>query len=727
MAKKSKNNFSEEELRQKIREELEREHQSRVSTSRSETDRVLAELEQKNEINQSELIENYLQQQVEDEVYSSYPEFIRCENHLNEIRWFTAHELSDEYEFYPVVETWWDRLKSRLSRAEKIFVPDTPEIRSLMAEYREEIRLDAENRAAESRRMGRDTKSAPTDAQEKKIYEEELDRFYQGKKGYKKYRNHLGEIRWLTAAEVEKEEESLEEVITTRQIIARYALWLGAALLLLLAGWFTASRFEVIAPKGFVVISLNEPRAQLYIDHNLAAGFQPGQTYQLTSGEHLISLLLPGYKSVPAEQKISLAENDTVRLSFRLEAETLSNAGLVLIESDLPEARVFTDGNFRGYVKDNHKLILAEGGYTITLEEPGYDISPASRFVEIHAGDTLQISFGSAARQKRTGIRTSQTVINTGLIEVHSSVPGAEIYLDGKLTGLKSDYVMQRIPFGQHVIRLEKEGYKVYPLERVIRLSEDQKQVRLDFTLTSTLRRIELSTQPVAGKIFINNKELGQGRVIASLPLGEHTVRFGMVEYYEAPEEQKIVITDHSAENLQFTYRSSFSTRFKPAGVAPNPTLGSINTGYILEGLNFKNSVEYGPEIQQNKILNEAVWLLGFAFQYRNPPGKDALTLSFQVPDNLNLQGDIHLKLWIYSTAQNYPLAIKGKSYYQVYINGVKFREEVLPGHDQSQAGENVFDSFIINNVLRRGSNRILISTTDQTTAHLILWKAVVE
>jgi hypothetical protein len=161
--------------------------------------------------------------------------------------------------------------------------------------------------------------------------------------------------------------------------------------------------------------------------------------------------------------------------------------------------------------------------------------------------------------------------------------------------------------------------------------------------------------------------------------------------------------------------------------VAPNPTLGSINTGYILEGLNFKNSVEYGPEIQQNKILNEAVWLLGFAFQYRNPPGKDALTLSFQVPDNLNLQGDIHLKLWIYSTAQNYPLAIKGKSYYQVYINGVKFREEVLPGHDQSQAGENVFDSFIINNVLRRGSNRILISTTDQTTAHLILWKAVVE
>jgi len=727
MAKKSKHSFNEEDLRNKIREELEREHQSRVTSSRRETDREQAEFEKKDEIHRSELIENYLRQQVEDEVYSSYPEFIRCENHLNEVRWFTAHELADEYEFYPVVETWWDRFKARFSRSGESEVPDTAEIRSLMAQYREEIRLDAEARAAESRSFRQNSGLAAADSLEKKIYEEELDRFYQGKKGYKKYRNHLGEVRWLTAAEVEKAEESLEEVITSRELAQRYALWLAGVLLILVAGWFTVSRFDEVVPKGFMLISLNEPRAQLYVDHQLAAGFQPDQAYTLPIGAHFISVLLPGYKSQPAEQKVHLAENDTIRLSFRLEAETLSNAGLVLIESDLSEARVFTDGNFRGYVKDNRQLLLAEGGYTITLEDPGYEISPPSRLVEVKAGDTLSIRFSASSRQKRTGMRTSETVINTGLIEVHSSVPGAEIYLDGKLTGLKTDYVLQRIPFGQHVVRLEKEGYKVYPLERVIRLSDDQKQARLDFTLTSTLRRIELNTQPVSGKIFINNKELGEGRVIASLPLGEHTLRFGPLEHYAAPAEQKIIITDNSPENLQFTYRSAFSTRFTPAGVAPNPTLGSINTGYILEGLNFKNSVEYGPEIQQDKILNVAAWLLGFAFQYRNPPGKDALLLSFQVPENLNLQEDIHLKLWIYSTGLNYPLAIKGKSYYQIYLNGVKFREEILPGHSQAQAGETAFDSFIINNVLRRGSNRILISTTDQTTAHLVLWKVVVE
>ena len=78
---------------------------------------------------------------------------------------------------------------------------------------------------------------------------------------------------------------------------------------------------------------------------------------------------------------------------------------------------------------------------------------------------------------------------------------------------------MQKIPFGQHIIRVEKEGFQVYPKEQVVRISKDQRQAKADFTLTSTTRQVTIQTKPPAGKIYIDGKEAGIGRFSGALTL----------------------------------------------------------------------------------------------------------------------------------------------------------------------------------------------------------------
>ena len=93
--------FDEEALRIKIREQLERKHTEKSKKAENLSTNDL----QKIEDDESWYVENHIRRKLQERVYGRRAEFIKCENHLGQIKWLTPLEMEQEYEFFPITAT----------------------------------------------------------------------------------------------------------------------------------------------------------------------------------------------------------------------------------------------------------------------------------------------------------------------------------------------------------------------------------------------------------------------------------------------------------------------------------------------------------------------------------------------------------------------------------------------------------------------------------------------
>ncbi len=721
---KKKPKIDEEALRERIRRELEEKHQQ---TQKSAPPSTGQEAKGGEEVNRM-VVERFLREKVEEELYSGHPEFIRCENHLGEVRWFTLFELENEYEFYPVEESALKKFFSRFKPSKAPKVINREQAKETEERFREEVSLDIERRLQEFNRQREEVEHNQHKELESKIYQEELDRFYRSQPGYKKYKNHLGEVRWMTQEEFEAQDEFLEEVLSPRQKAVRIAL---LALPLLLVGgllWFLyLSQLAEEIPKGHIIVDVNKEQGHLYLDQNLVVGFEPNKLYPIEAGRHVITVISPEYRTIPTADTVDIEEGDTVRISFQLVPRQLDETGLVLIGTNTDNANIFVDGEFYGDLKTHGRLNLTPGPHTVIVRKEGHVSEPPQHTVNIVKGDTTRLFFKLKQAKATRRLSGFNPLTDVGFIEVKTNVKGARIILDGQPTNFKSDYVLQRIPYGKHIIQVEKDGYKAYPEERVVHLDKSNKKVQADFTLTALFRVISLRTVPVDGMIYLDGKQVAKGRFKGSLPLGKHTVDFSEVPFYKKPHKQTIDVRTDGPGEFVFRYSNLFSVYFTPKGVQPSSDFGHVVSGYVLEESGFQASNQTGPDVTGNATIGEEIWNLGLAFGYRNPPGSDALLFIFSIPENVDLSESIWLKIWAYNTKDYYPLVVKGESAYRIQVNNYKFRNEVRPKYELDQIAPDHYEQFDISNVLQHGRNVILIATTEDATAHLALWKVAIE
>jgi len=719
--------FNQQAFRDKIRMDLEEQHRRSESRFKTKKDEV-PQPSSREEPALSAYLERFIKEELEEEIYSQYPEFIRCENHLSEVRWLTPLDLEKEIEFYAEPQSKYARFRKKYFKRRKTELLDSDEIKAFTEEYRAQIENDAQKRIAEYKIYRQKASKKSQGSLKSEIYLEELDRFYKDKPAYKKYRNHNSEVAWMTKVEFESQEEFFEEVLTTAQIFFRRAAFIGLPLFLIAAIWFSFNFFASgSGQQAWLLVNLSEERGHLYVDQNLALGFKAGVAYPIAAGEHEIAMIHPDFIADPHVHLIQAGEGDTIRIDFRFTARNLSRSGMVHILAPYGDASIFANGEFRGTLDQLEYLSLPPGDHTLIIEKKDYSSDPPQQTIKLSAGDTVEIAFRLIPKNKRARKTKTNPLVDVGFIEVHSNIDNAMIFLDGQKTEFETDYVLQRIPFGKHFVSISKNGYKSYPEERVVVLNKNQKRTRADFTLTSTTKPVTIRTVPVDGLIFLNGKQVGVGNFSGSLPFGEHKVSFGSVSYYKQPPEQIITVSKGGPVRFVFDYKSSYSIRFSPEGVYSLTTKGSIAAGYILEGINFISDKESGPEIQFNEKIKQNIWRMGFAFEYRNPPGTDALVFSFNIPDKIDLSQEMKLKLWGYKTSSNFPLAVKGDTFYRIIVNNSKLRNQIQPHFSEKEIGEEHYDEFVINHLLRKGLNHITISTTEDASAFFTLWKVSVE
>ena len=149
--------------------------------------------------------------------------------------------------------------------------------------------------------------------------------------------------------------------------------------------------------------------------------------------------------------------------------------------------------------------------------------------------------------------------------------------------------------------------------------------------------------------------------------------------------------------------------------------------GYVDEDQTFHSDPTNGPEIVKSDELGEKVWMLAYAFAYRNPPENDAIVFTFDVSSSIDLSQNLWLKMWGYKTDENYPMEFNSISEIRISINNRRIQKDYTPRYSIEEANESKSERFRINNLIRHGNNRLQISTGPVNTTYFALWKIAIE
>ena len=713
------NQFDENELRKKIRSDLQKKHQEKKSQNDTE---ITQSIDGENKL--SEALKKRIKQIEEDRLFSQHPQFIKCENHLHETTWLTALEKVEQHEYYAIEESRWQQLKNKITLSSKTNIPQTAKVEEYSIKIIAEIEKDIDSRLTKYQELIKHYEHKKQKNLIDDIIEQEEEEFYKSHSDYKLYRNYSGDTRWLTDEEFDKEEEYTERIKSTREKVLINSGWIVLFLFIAASVYFFKLQFADVPQNGYVSISVNENHGQLYVDEKLVLGFTSTHPIPLATGSHSIIYRKDGFLTTPKIHNIEIALNDTVQLDFNLLAKSAGTQGYVKINALFTDSKLFIDDEFYGTLENNEKLFLEAGNHSLELKKDNYYITPSPKNIIVTEGDTVEIKFAFEPKSKD---KRKTSSIKTGLLEVSSNIKGAKIFLNRKDSGHKTNYVFNKLPLINYIVSIEKDGYKSFPSEKEINLSSNDNYSKTTFNLTRTTMSVTIITRPVSGKIYVDDREVGQGRWSGSLPVGIHEIRFGDISFFKKPKDAEFVVDESGSTEFIFRYESDFSIEFKPSGIKPDNVNAGIQLGYVDENNQFISDPRNGPERRNSDVLNDKIWWLGNAFNYRIPPANEAVALSFYLPEKNEFGSDFSMKLWGYNSELSYPLEISGGCYFRIEVNNMEIHQRYESEFVLTDAGENNFVKFPMGNVLRPGKNTIVVSTAKINKEFFALWKIEIQ
>jgi hypothetical protein len=128
---------------------------------------------------------------------------------------------------------------------------------------------------------------------------------------------------------------------------------------------------------------------------------------------------------------------------------------------------------------------------------------------------------------------------DVGSIAVSSSPAGAMVYIDDEESGVTNTTVTG-IAVGDHLVRVEKEGYRTSG-ERTVAVGKGS-TAEVSFTLAPLTGSISVASEPQGAAILLDGSNTGKttGAVIEDVPVGSHTVTLTL-SGYEAYSTEVVV------------------------------------------------------------------------------------------------------------------------------------------------------------------------------------------
>ncbi len=265
---------------------------------------------------------------------------------------------------------------------------------------------------------------------------------------------------------------------------------------------------------GTVIVEADLPDAEVYIDNNKHPDNTTATIENVIEGVHVIEVKKNGQSWTKTIQV-------TANKQTKVRAELTAGVGVIRVMSDTAGARAFIDSIDKGPVPVDIKDIKA-GDHIIQIKAPGFKTSEK----------TITVAPGSSQTVKEELV--ADVPADTGTLKVTSTVPEAEVFIDGALAGKVPQE--KRLGEGDHPVVVRLTGFKQY--EQTVKVEAGK-----TITVTADLKavgRLRILSTPVGATVTINGLPVGKTPLDTEVEVGETVLRIDMPGF--TPFEQTMTI-----------------------------------------------------------------------------------------------------------------------------------------------------------------------------------------
>jgi len=221
---------------------------------------------------------------------------------------------------------------------------------------------------------------------------------------------------------------------------------------------------------GRVAVSTVPEGASIDVDGVEVAKTPLNAPLRVTEGTHVIGAVAEGYAH--AHKEITVAGNADAQLKFELVLAQAKRPANLTVQSRIPDAEVFVDGQSAGKTPLATSISVPIGKHSVELRRPGY--KTAKQDVEVGEGATGEVDLNLSVDSSALSTEGADLIL-----EVRE--PNPYLTVDGDNLGLYAQPV--RLPKGTHHVHIEVAGY--VPFEQDVNLDAG-KPTRLRPYLTPT-------------------------------------------------------------------------------------------------------------------------------------------------------------------------------------------------------------------------------------------------
>ena len=293
---------------------------------------------------------------------------------------------------------------------------------------------------------------------------------------------------------------------------------------------------------GLVLIKTKPEGADIRVN-GVSIGTSPMLVTTLVAGEkHSIELVKTGYGT----KKINILPEGRKPV---VREETLAlDSGTIKCNTEPAGAMVFVNGVEKGESPVEISNV-AKGVVSVRVKLDGY--RDEIRELRIAPGETQELNLALK------GLPAKLTVV--------SSPESARVFVDDDYQG-KSPVTVSTLKSGAHKIRVEMPGHA--PVVREIELANGEERTE-EFSMQSTLGRLELTTMPAGVRVFIDGKSVGITRsqggtekrskvmTVEKIMSGEHSLLLRLDGYKEV--QRKIAVKAEGTTPLFVSLKRIFS------------------------------------------------------------------------------------------------------------------------------------------------------------------------
>jgi hypothetical protein len=408
----------------------------------------------------------------------------------------------------------------------------------------------------------------------RQIKAEEYARFYSRLPEYGLYMNHLGEVRWMTEAEADKQHEFF---IYNEGVLKRIQI-----------------RWRVNRTINLKKLSQAEKEIRLRIRQHLeqkhrdkvkpdSGNIYPDEWQYEMSDEELDRIAISmdiGGASLWRNLAIIFGLFIIIGAVWYFWSDKIeeSHTGRLLVQSGDISGRVFlNDKEFLGYTNTELSNV-PEGEQRIFLKKDGYETVPAFRDVRIVADSLVKIEF----------VLKRSASAGSGFIRLNAPFNDSKVFINNRYHGRLSENKLLALIPGEYSISVEKDGYFSVPAQKIINvISGDTVLFSVEQILAQSARSstrlvnpenigsLEISSNIKGAKIILDGRDTGQetDHVFTQMPLGNYRARVQFEGYDVQPEEVLLNLTQKNpAGNAEF----KLTRMFEKITVRTQPPNGTI-------------------------------------------------------------------------------------------------------------------------------------------------------